>query len=528
MARIPHRRQCPVGPTGSRQEIGISTQASHPGPTPEVLSTAALGVLLASFPGTELPDWLRRSVADGLAGVIYFGVNTPDLDTTRRLSDELHAIAPELIVTIDEEGGDVTRLQAAVGSDLPGNCCLGALDDVEATREVGAALGGLLRAVGVDVDLAPDLDVASEPLNPVIGARSFGPDTSQVSRHGVALLQGMASAGVGGTGKHWPGHGDTRVDSHVGLPVLEVDLDLLRSRDLAPFDAAIAAGLDCVMTGHLVVPALGAGPATLEPWSGRLLREGGFSGVIVTDALGMKGAGDDIGEACVRALLAGADLLCLDAPHERDAAAMFVRAQEAIVVALAEGRLDLDQLHASGARNRRLGASCRERRAGGRPSTDQALATAVEVGHRVAARALVTVGEVALGERAALVDLRRRQNLAAGATSSSFARGWAARRPDAPVLTGPPAEVVAAALALPADVELLVLVRDPLINPAEGADLATVLAARPDAVVLHAGVPAAAPTADRLVLCHGVGRANAEAALTAVAGPLPTTPEEQQ
>ncbi len=181
----------------------------------------------------------------------------------------------------------------------------------------------------VDIALAPCLDVASQPLNPVIGVRSFGADPQLVGRHSAAFVAGLRDAGVAAVGKHFPGHGATTVDSHLDLPVLDVPDALLRARDEQPF---VTAAPDAVMTGHLVVPGRGPEPATLSAWASAEIRELGLDGPIITDALGMRAITDrhGIGEACVLALTAGADLLLLDAPHLRDAETDFRAAVSAI------------------------------------------------------------------------------------------------------------------------------------------------------------------------------------------------------
>lgn len=477
---------------------------------PDPTDADVLGVLLASFPGTEVPDWVAAAVRGGLGGVVLFGENVPDPATARRLCADLHALGPELVVMIDEEGGDVSRLQAQQGSGLPGNAALGVVDDPELTRRCGVALGGLLHAVGVDVDLAPCLDVASEPWNPIIGTRSFGSDAELVARHARAVVVGVAEGGAGTCAKHYPGHGATTVDSHLGTPVLDVSADILRRRDLPPFTAAIGSGVDAVMTAHVVVPALGVGPASLEPWSSAWLRADGFTGPVVTDALGMAGAGGDLGLAAVAALRAGADLLCLDAPHERAAEPMFSEARDAIAAALTDGRLQRADLIRSRQRTRALGKRCARRREQPGPDLDAALAALEEVGAEAATRSLRITGAVGLSGPVQLIDLRPGQNLAAGATTDAFGRALEA--------TGTPrwADADPDVVATPDQSDVLVLVREPHPDRPEGRRLAAVLAERPDAVVVHTGVPATAPTAARRILCHGTGRANAVAVMAAV------------
>src|SRR5262249_32215160 len=154
----------------------------------------------------------------------------------------------DTIVAVDEEGGDVTRLFAGAGSPYPGPVALGHLDDVELTRRVALAIGAELRAAGVNLNLAPVADVNSNPRNPVIGIRAFGPDPERVAAHVAAFVEGQQAAGVAACAKHFPGHGDTAVDSHLALPTTDVEAAGLEGGPLVPFRAAIAAGTQAIMT----------------------------------------------------------------------------------------------------------------------------------------------------------------------------------------------------------------------------------------------------------------------------------------
>ncbi|WP_431893011.1 glycoside hydrolase family 3 N-terminal domain-containing protein [Cellulosimicrobium funkei] len=521
---------------------------------------AVNGVLLPGFTGTDdLPAWLVDAARDGLAGVVLFGHNTPDVATTARLTARLRGASPDLLVAVDEEGGDVSRLEAATGSSLPGNAALGLVDDVAVTEEVGAALGRLLTATGVDLDLAPDLDVNSDPDNPVIGVRSFGADPTLVARHGAAFVRGLHAGGAGACGKHFPGHGATNVDSHLALPVVDASLDELRARDLPPFVATMApdagpgdALLDAVMTAHVVVPALGALPATLEPAVGALVRELGFDGPIVTDALDMGAvatyaAGDTvtssraddaaphgIGEVAVRAVEAGADLLCLGTTVGRDDEVLFRQAQRALVDAVASGRVTIERLHASAARTARTLAAVRARQAasGIVPSPESARAALDvldQVGARVAARAVRFAGpapqDPPVPTAPDVVDLRLRFDHAAGRTAQHVQRALDdAFGPDVRHLR--PADAEAWARTLDAvragDRPLVVLTREPVPGSGEHERLTELLAARPDAAVVHTGFPGAVGpwfgAGRTVVVACGTGRANARAAVALLQG----------
>ena len=505
------------------------------------MSRLAHGVLLPGFPGTTVPDWLAVALVDGLAGVCLFAENNPDIASTRALTEALRAAqgrpgggpAPRgLVVAIDEEGGDVSRLQAGPGSALPGNAALGLVDDADLTRRCAGALGDLLALAGIDLDLAPCLDVASEPLNPVIGVRSFGADPGLVARHGRAFSLGLVEAGVASCGKHYPGHGSTRIDSHLDLPVLTADEATLRARDEAPFAALVATDngvLDAVMTGHLIASARGDAPASLSPWAAARLRAAGLDGPVVTDALGMAAITDRIGlgEACVLALAAGADLLCLDAPHQRDAQATFAEAVAAIDAAVGEGRLDAAALGRSAARNAML-----SRR---RPTPEAELAAALagpfadtvrdatealaRVGTEAAERAIRYRGPVALSGPPLVFDVRQRSSLAAGRSSAAFEmavrRAWVAADILVPL---DPAEIAETLDVAPVGHDVIVITRAARIVPEEEAALAAVLAARPGALVVHTGVLEGAPDVPRLVATLGNGAANADALVTLIAG----------
>ncbi|GAA1776583.1 glycoside hydrolase family 3 protein [Nocardioides hankookensis] len=320
------------------------------------LDTLALRVLLPAFVGTTLPDEYAELLADGLGGICYFAINTEDgPDAVARLSAAIRAANPDAVIAVDEEGGDVTRLHALDGSPVLGPAALGAADDVDLTREVGRSIGAELAAVGINLDLGPVADVNSNPDNPVIGTRSFGAEPQLVARHVAAWVTGLQEAGVAACAKHFPGHGDTAQDSHLELPTVDADLEVLRARELVPFAAVVEAGIASVMTSHIVVPAVDPDlPGTLSaPVLGLLRDELGYDGVIVSDALDMAGAsaGRGIPEAAVLSLAAGADLLCIGT----DVAVATVReTQAAIVAAVHDGRLSEERLRSAATRTAQL------------------------------------------------------------------------------------------------------------------------------------------------------------------------------
>ncbi len=320
------------------------------------LDRLALRVLLPSFPGTVVDAEASSLLEEGLGGLCLFGSNTADgpeavaayVVTARRAS-------PAAVMAIDEEGGDVTRLHATTGSPFLGAGALGAANDLDLTRATARAIGAELAELGLDLTLGPVADVNSNPDNPVIGIRSFGSTPDRVAAHVAAWVDGLRSAGPAACAKHFPGHGDTRQDSHLELPEIDASAEVLAHRELVPFRAAVDAGVEAVMTSHIVVSALDSLPATLsEPVLALLRKELGFHGAIVSDALDMAGAsaGRGIPRAAVGSLVAGADLLCIGPDKD---AALVLAVQREIVDAVRSGELALERLAAAAAQVDRLG-----------------------------------------------------------------------------------------------------------------------------------------------------------------------------
>lgn len=259
-----------------------------------------------------------------VGGIIYFNwtgnIGNPlDSVQVNKLSNDLQKVAMEqsseipLFISTDQEGGIVQRVTSP-GTVFPGNMAIGATRSEEYAAQTASIMGKELSSLGINMNFAPTLDVNINPENPVIGIRSFGEDPDLVSRLGVAQINGYKDENVMATAKHFPGHGDTATDSHYGLPIIDHDLETLHEVDLKPFKAAIDQGIDSIMTGHIVVPALDDSglPATLsKPILTDLLREEmGFDGLIITDSLGMSGANVvPPNRVAVEAFLAGADIL---------------------------------------------------------------------------------------------------------------------------------------------------------------------------------------------------------------------------
>lgn len=308
-------------------------------------------VIMGGFADPSADSATVAAVRDGsLGNIILFARNCPDAKRVAALTRALQDAAPiPLLIAADQEGGLVTRLN--VGATLtPGAMALGATGDTALAEQVAAMMADDLRGVGINVCLAPVADVNANPANPVIGVRSFGEDANDVARFVVATLKGLQDQGVAACAKHFPGHGDTGVDSHLALPRIDRSLDDLERVDLVPFRAAIAAGVRLVMTTHIQFPALDPDrPSTLSRaiLTGLLRERLGFQGVVITDSMEMQGITQDRtpAEACLAAFAAGADIVCPS--HERvDQAGAYAL----ILAAVREGRVPLARLDEAVAR----------------------------------------------------------------------------------------------------------------------------------------------------------------------------------
>ena len=288
-----------------------------------------------------------------LGGVIYFAWsrNTRSPAQIAELSSGLQAAGGgSLMIGIDQEVGGVDRIGPAL-TTLPSQWALGGSGDPALTAEAYLIIARELRALGITTDYAPVADVNINPDNPVIGTRAFGADPTIVAEHTAVAVRVLQYGGISAVAKHFPGHGDTSVDSHLSLPVITHSPAEWEHLDAPPFRAAIAAGVDGVMTGHLAFPELDptGAPATLSAPLTALLRDLGFEGVIISDSLRMEGVrvADD-SEVAIRTLEAGADVI-LDPPWP-------ARAIAAVVEAVRSGRLSQERIEASVRRVRAMNA----------------------------------------------------------------------------------------------------------------------------------------------------------------------------
>ncbi|MBI3998696.1 MAG: beta-N-acetylhexosaminidase [Armatimonadetes bacterium] len=288
---------------------------------------AAARLCLVDFPGPEPSARLEGLIADlHIGGVCLFRKNVVSPAQVAGLTAALQGVArdagaPPLWVSIDHEGGAVNRFPVDPGAPgahvtpLPGAMALGAAGDPELAREAGRVAGRELRALGIHLNFAPVMDVNNNPANPIIGARAFGESPALVEAMGLAYIVGLQDAGVAATAKHFPGHGDVTVDSHLALPLVPHETARLEAIELPPFTAAVRAGVGAVMSAHIVFPALDRTrvPATMSgPILTGLLRERwGYQGVVCSDSLSMRAIVDHygVGGAAVAAVGAGCDLL---------------------------------------------------------------------------------------------------------------------------------------------------------------------------------------------------------------------------
>ncbi len=383
------------------------------------------------------------------------------------------------------------------------------------TEAVYRALGGDLAALGINVDLAPSVDVNTAADNPVIGTRSFGSDTVLVARHAAAAVRGLQAAGVAACANHFPGHGSTRSDTHRVIATVESPMELVARRDLPPFEAAIAAGVCAVMPGRLRVPGLtGDLPASLSApaLTGLLRRDLGFSGVIISDALEMRAVRGPFGiaEAAVLAVAAGTDLLCFG--RDQDQPTYLVR--DALVSAAGDGRLPgarLEEAAASVAALRAWTAAHREARSAAGDSSDG-------VGLGAARRAIQADGITGPVHDPLVVEVVPPANMAVGSVPwglGTWVPGPSVRR----ISTGAAADGAVAAhagkvqraLAAAAGRSLVIVVRDAHRYPAARALVRALLTARPDAIVVEMGLPVWRPPAGGYIATYGAARTSGQA-----------------
>jgi beta-N-acetylhexosaminidase len=313
-------------------------------------------LLIGSLPATTVTAEMRSLAREfSLGGVILFARNIEEPEQVAELSRDVQQLASDLPlwVSVDQEGGRVARLKKPF-TEWPPMATLGRSGDPSLARRFAAALAAELRAVGITLDYAPVLDIHTNPKNPVIGDRALAEDADGVARLGAAIVRGLQENGVAACGKHFPGHGDTSVDSHLDLPLVEHPPDRIRRVECVPFREAIRAGVAFIMTAHVLVPSLDEeSPATLSRTivQGMLREELAYEGVIVSDDLEMKAVAKShaVQDSAVLAVAAGCDaaLIC-GGDIETQATAL-----EALVHAVEANRISYRQVEDSLTRLRR-------------------------------------------------------------------------------------------------------------------------------------------------------------------------------
>lgn len=291
----------------------------------------------------EVADFLISTHA---AGVILFGFNVKTPEQIARFNRDLQALAaerglPPFIISLDEEGGTVSRMPAEGQDLITPNQMAQAVAGLDTVRECAAVTARRLRRLGFNLNYTPVLDINNNPHNPVIGIRSFGADPQQVAEAGAVAIQTYLEYGISPCVKHFPGHGDTAVDSHHDLPIVSKSLDELLQFEIVPFKRAIEAGVPSIMTAHIVYPQVEPDglPATLSPiFLNDVLRNKlGFEGIIITDCLDMRAIADryGLGAGAIRSFRAGADIAMLKGPLDEQRAAF-----EEVVAAAEAGGFD--------------------------------------------------------------------------------------------------------------------------------------------------------------------------------------------
>ncbi|MFF3371546.1 beta-N-acetylhexosaminidase [Streptomyces sp. NPDC002680] len=481
-------------------------------PLPDDLIEAAHRCLVLGFDGTKVPDDLRRLADTGLGGVILHTRNVAGRAQLRALTDELRSLRPGLLVTVDQEGGSISHLARAGAPETPGAWALGVADDTQLTAAVADGLARHLADCGVAVSYAPVADVHRDAANPIVRTRSFGADPVQAARHVTAWTKATLAAGIAPCAKHFPGHGSTTVDSHLGTAVDPRDERTLRENDLPPFRAAIAAGVPLVMTAHVVYPALDTtAPATLSRriLTDLLRTELGFEGVVVTDALEMKAIADTVGEpaAAVAAIAAGADQLIIARPDPK----LWRRCRDALLDALASGTLDPARVVDAARRVDALADRFAQ------PPNTTGGAVPEDVGLLAARRAIRWKPLPGPVVDPYVVDLHRRPNPALEWDRTDLLTLLREVMPatDGVVTSEGPVDVPGI-LRHAQGRPLLIATEDADLHPWQAAARTALLTARPDALLVATGMPDAETEAADGLCAYGRGRANLRAVAEAL------------
>ncbi|WP_062107247.1 beta-N-acetylhexosaminidase [Bacillus niameyensis] len=308
-------------------------------------------MLMVGLDDTTLTETSRMFIKEKkVGGIILYAENLLGSYQSLELLNQIKAENKEnripLLLGVDQEGGQVSRLPNSV-LKLPTNEEIGRIDNSLFSFEIGKLLGDQLSAFGFNLDFAPVLDVNNNPNNPIINNRSFGDQADLVSELGIATMKGIQSQKVMSVIKHFPGHGDTSVDSHLELPVVQKSLEELNQLELIPFKEAIDQGADIVMVAHILIPELDpVSPSSMsnEIISQLLRSQLGFTGVVITDDLTMKAITNhyDIGDAAVQSVNAGSDIILVSREEENIMAVL-----DALMTAVESGEISEERIDES-------------------------------------------------------------------------------------------------------------------------------------------------------------------------------------
>ncbi|OAS18888.1 beta-N-acetylhexosaminidase [Paenibacillus oryzisoli] len=355
----------PSTPSATVSPTVVPTATPTPSLAPTPTATPASSV---NFPKMTLDEKLGQLIIAGIdeytineqsrkliaiyhvGGIILYKPNVKDTSQLVSLVNDLKeangANKLPLWLGVDEEGGRVTRLPDEI-SKTPTSQTIGKSGKTELAHTIGQLLGKELNAYGLNMDFAPDLDINSNPKNPVIGDRSFGANAALVSSFGIPMMNGIQEMKVVPVVKHFPGHGDTSVDSHIGLPIVQNDLDRLRKLELIPFADAIKHQADAIMVAHILLPKIDVKyPASMSKtiMTDLLRKELGFKGLIMTDDMTMGAIAEnyEMGEAAVKSVLAGSNVVMVG--HDPQKAIAVI---QALRNAVQEGRIPMDTIDQS-------------------------------------------------------------------------------------------------------------------------------------------------------------------------------------
>ncbi|QOR67877.1 beta-N-acetylhexosaminidase [Cytobacillus suaedae] len=299
-------------------------------------------LFMFGFQGPEATEEIIELIENHyIGGICYFSRNLENPKQVYTLSTSLQSLVKNnipLFLSLDQEGGMIVRIEDGV-THSPGNMALAATNNPNYVYKMAQVVGSELRMIGINMNLAPTIDVNNNPLNPVIGVRSFGENPSFVANLGVEAIRGYQSANIAAVAKHFPGHGDTEIDSHLGLPMVNHPLDRIHAVELLPFKQAVENGVDSIMISHVCFPAIEENvPATLSSKmvNGLLRNQFNYQGVVMTDCMEMKAVENHYGveEATLLAIEAGVDIVLFSHCHNKQK-----RAISAVISAVKSGRL---------------------------------------------------------------------------------------------------------------------------------------------------------------------------------------------